>query len=371
MAVGLPCPTSWAAGCGKDFSSPGKEAVKLDHETLMGVFGGILETRLGGNGRVEVCEVIRGNINRIYKMRYAGKYFGVRVSTNQYRFKYEKDIIKEVFAICLLNNATEDYCDAVAKDQFERLSKSPTGADLSHDSVRTIVYYDWTRERVPYPFFIYEWVDGSPLWKVGGEDHYFLAGQDLAKLHRVRFAYFYQDLYKIGHVPLGWALNFGLSLSRELSVAEPGLPPSLIRKAKSLDISGIAATGSCLVHNDYSGGNIIVLGDETRRIIDWDNWVVEAPELDLVKMKYWTAIGEDGMLSHDESLFNAFLDGYRSFGGVEVNEDRLRAYEYLWLVRTYNFESMREENDDEDGIGKSWARHYPPPEIYEDYLVDL
>ncbi len=343
----------------------------LDPNSLVDTFHDILEEHVGEDGRTEICEVITGNINCICKIKYAGRYFGARISTNQYRFKYEKDIIKEVFAICLLNNVQEGFYDAATKDLFGRLLKSATGSHLGHESIRRIVYYDWTRRRLPYPFFVYEWLDGDTLWEIAKADYYFLAGRDLAQLHRITFEHYYQDLFKIGRAPLDWASNFRLSLDRELALAERHLPASLAAKIKSLDISRTPSCRPSLVHNDYSGGNIIVLGDDRRKIIDWDNWVVESPELDLVKMKYWTAIAADGLLAHHEDFHRAFLEGYRSVKGASVDEDRFRAYEYLWLVRTYNFETAKEEDKEEPRLGTSWARYYPPPSAYEGYLRDL
>lgn len=357
---------------GEEFSGIRKKPVTRARDTFVETFGRILKARLGGDGRVELCEIIRGNVNRIYKIRYAGRTFGVRVATHQYRFKYEKDIIKEVFAICLLNSPTDGFCDRVARDRFARLARSPTGADLSHDSVRRIVYYDWRQEAVPYSFFIYEWVEGRPLWKVGGEDDYFLAGQDLARLHRVRFEHYYQDLYKIGHEPLDWASNFRLSLRRELALRRTRLAPRAVHKVESLDVSGLPSTWPRLVHNDYSGANIIVSADGRRSVIDWDNWVVDAPELDLVKMKYWTAIGPDDLLRPHAGRFDAFLEGYRSAGtAADLDAERFRAYEGLWLIRAFNFESAREESQEGEGTAGSWAAHYPPPRTYEGYLVEF
>ncbi len=332
---------------------------------------GVLTARLGGDGRFEIRDSISGNVNCIYKIKYAGQYLGVRITFNQYRFKYEKDIIKEVFAIYLMCYATPSSNDSVARDIIDRILRSPVGSHIRHSWVRSIVHYDWSRQTLPFPFFIYEWVEGQVLWETGGADQYYLAGQDLARLHRIGFDSYYRDIFQIGRTPLDWPTSFGRAFADELALAGPRLPPDLFAKVKRLDTSGIAPRPPCLVHNDYAGGNIVVAADGARNVIDWDNWVVESPELDVLKMKYWTAIGGDNLLAHDAGLMGAFLEGYGSVEGAVLDEDRLRAYEHLWLLRAFNFESAKREDGDVRPTAASWDVHYPPPAAYEDYLRAL
>lgn len=343
----------------------------LDADRIAETLQRILARHLGIDDEVEICETISGNINHIYKVKYAGRLFGVRISAHEHRFKYEKDIIKEVFAICLLNYVKDEFGDAIGQNIVDGIMLASTGSNLGHGFVRRVMYYDWSRQTIPFPFFIYEWVEGKVLWETWDEDPYFLAGRNLARLHRIRFRHYYQDIFKIGHVPLDWAENFKLSLAREISHAEERLPPDLLGKIKSLDFSGLSPGHAALVHNDYAGGNIVITASGAQKIIDWDNWVVESPELDLIKMKYWTAISGGRVLAHDADLYSAFLEGYRSVEGAQVDESLLHAYEYLWLLRSYNFECAKEADRGKPPAGKSWGEYYPPPAAYEDYLRDL
>ena len=127
----------------------------------------------------------------------------------------------------------------------------------------------------------------------------------------------------------------------------------------------------CLIHNDFSGANIIVDTAGKPHVIDWDNWVVDCPELDLVKMKYWTAVGSEGRLMHRAELFEAFLEGYRSASDLALDEGRLRAYEYLWLLRCFNFETSREGLGEEGISNDSWRHVYPRASYYLDLLESL
>lgn len=349
----------------------GARPERPDTDQILARLEDVFATRLGGDGGIEVLDVISGNMNSIYKVRYAGQTLGVRITFDQYRFKYERDIIKEIFAIFIIYYARETANDAVARNIVDGILRTPSGAHISHRLVRSVVYYDWSRRWLPYPFFIFEWVEGDVLWRANDAEQYFRAGQDLARLHRIAFDAYYRDIFQIGRTPLGWAENFASAFGQELAEAERRLPARIAAKLKGLDIGRIRPARPSLVHNDYAGGNIIVAPDGGRKIIDWDNWLVEAPELDLVKMKYWTAIGDDGMLGHDPALYGAFLDGYRSLTGDAVDKDRLRAYEMLWLMRTFNFESAKRDDSAEPKAGVSWGKHYPPASVYLDHLRAL
>lgn len=342
-----------------------------DAERIGAMLEGVLPQLLGGDGRVEVCDIVSGNVNCTYKVKYAGRFLGVRVTFNQYRFKYEKNIIKEIFAIYLIYYSKPASNDAVARRIVDGILRNSVGSHINHSLVRSIVRYDWSLRTLPYPFFVYEWIEGDALWRTGGKDQYFLAGRDLARLHQISFQAYYQDIFNIGRTPRSWAENFTLSFARELAQARARLPADVLAKVGALDVSRMRPGRPALVHNDYAGGNIIVDEAGARKIIDWDNWLVESPELDLLKMKYWTAIGEDGLLAHDPELYAAFLAGYRSLETTAIDEDLLRAYEVLWLMRTFNFESAKREDSEISPGGASWREHYPPAQAYLDHLRAL
>lgn len=348
-----------------------KTSPASDGEIVVQALQNALALRLGGNGQAEILDIVSGNVNCIYKIKYLDRYFGARLAVNQYRLKYEKNIIKEIFAILLISYLTPSPGDSAARDIIEGALRLPVGSNIGHGRVRDIVHYDWSMQTLPYPFFVFEWIAGEALWRDGRADQYFLAGQDLAWLHGISFESYYQDVFKIGRAPLDWAAGFGLSLSRELILAEGRLPPDLFARIAAFDSSRIKAGRPTLVHNDYAGGNIIVEPGGTRKIIDWDNWVVDSPELDVLKMKYWTGIGGEGLLAPDTALFAAFLDGYASTGARPLDEGLMGAYELLWLLRVFNFESAKREDRKAPAASASWSVHYPPPEAYVEYLRGL
>lgn len=350
-------------------SAPSGEGAPFDLDRFLELVAGVLRPRLGGNGEVRVCGTFSGNINRIYRLSYGGRPLGARVALNRDRFKYEKDIIKEVFAVLLLQYARPGANDDVAQRIIEGLLGAPVGSHLGHAAVRSILYYDWSMRSFPFPFFLFEWVEGDVLWRRARADDYAGVGRDLASLHRIGFRAFYEDIFTVGRAPLSWAERFRRAFDRELEKARPRLPGALARKLGALEPAALPEPAACFVHNDYSGANIIVAPEGARRIIDWDNWVIDAAELDLVKMKYWTAIGPDGRLAHEPALFAAFLEGYREGGGKALDERMLHACECLWLLRTFNFESGKRE--DGENAASSWEPVYPPAEVYAHHLAEL
>ena len=350
-----------------------------DGPAVLERLGAVLARHLGGSGVPEPVALISGNVNVILKIRYDGHNLGVRLAQNTYRFKYEKDIIKEIFALFLIYYARDAENDTVARGIIDNVLASPVGSHVGHTLVRRVLHYDWSMETLPWPFFIYEWIDGEILWRIPTSDHYAAAGRNLARLHRITFDAYYADIFRIGREPLDWTARFERALAVEAQQAETLLPPNILKKLRTLDVAALPSTPPRLVHNDYSGGNIIVDGTGGQKIIDWDNWVVEAPELDLLKMKYWTAIGPDGLLAPVPALYSAFLEGYKSEVGtgavaVPLDEGRMRAYEFLWLTRAYTFESARRrETPGGTRLAGSadLARHYPPASVYQDWLGDL
>lgn len=324
----------------------------------------VLSGLLGGDGRIEVVDRVSGNINLVLKFAYGGRPLGARVALNAHRFRYEPGIIKEVFAVLLLAYGSGRVGDARLRQIVDALLRRPTGSHINHRWVRPILYYDWSRAVLPYAFFIFEWVEGQPLWNTPGADLYAKAGADLARLHGLDFEHFYPDIFAIDRRAQDWRERFQAAWSKELAEAAPALPAGISAALARLDIDAITPGVPCLVHNDYTGGNILVEPRGGLRLIDWDNWVVDCAELDLVKMKYWTAVGSKGLLAPRPDLYAAFRRGYEAAAPRPVDEGRLAAYERLWLLRTFNFERTR------DGAETvSWQAVYPPADTYPGLLA--
>jgi aminoglycoside phosphotransferase (APT) family kinase protein len=226
----------------------------------------------------------------------------------------------------------------------------------------TVRYFDWSRERLPHPYCIYEWVEGEPLWNRPDPRLYAAAGSALAGIHQVQFSAFYADFLSVGIAPVSWVERFRSALAKEQTAALPRLPQRTGSALAQLEIPAAAQCSPCLVHNDFAPGNILVADGRITAVIDWDNAVIDAPHLDFVKMKYWTAKNAAGELAHDSALFAAFVAGYGPAGREIVQSAFFTLYEVLWLLRVFNFERSKEEQ------GLTRAPGYPAAVVYEGFL---
>ena len=315
---------------------------------------------------LQVQEVLAGNINTILKVESAGQHYGLRVRTQESVYRYEPDLVKEVFVLQLLQTAGDGLNDAQVAAAFKQLFAAQYGTVTQCVSpAPSVHYFDWSRRLLPHPYCIYEWVDGEPLWNLPEPRLYALAGVALAKIHQVQFSAFYADFLSIGVNPVSWNERFRAALSKEIAAARVRLPGDLAEQLEKLPIPLAADCTPCLVHNDFAPGNILVQQGQIAAVIDWDNAVIEAPHLDFVKMKYWTAKKVDGELTHDSALFTAVVDGYGAAGREIVNSPLFALYEVLWLLRVFNFEQSKEEQ------GLARAPGYPAAEVYMRYLAEV
>ncbi len=311
-----------------------------------------------------VQQVFAGNINTIIQIAVNGRSYGLRVRTHEQVYRYEPNLIKEAFVLWLLRHAASGPCDTEAAAAFARLTAAQRGIVTEHSAGFPVVrYYDWSRASLPYPYCIYDWVDGEPLWDWPHQRQYALAGQTLARIHHIQFAAFYADFLAVGVRPVSWPERYRAALDKEIAAAHAHLPLSLVDTLRALEVPSSIAAAPCLVHNDFAPGNILVRDGNIAAVIDWDNAVIDVPHLDFVKMKYWTAKHATGELAHDPTLFGAFVDGYGPTGRDMIESPIFVLYEVLWLLRVFNFERSKEEQ------GLRRAPGYPAAAVYERYLM--
>ncbi len=319
---------------------------------------------LASDAEFQVQDVLTGNINTIFKIENAGQMYGLRVRTQESVYRYEPDLVKEVFVLQLLQMDGERRSDEQVATAFQQLLAAQWGQVRQRISpAPSVRYFDWSRRLLPHPYCIYEWVKGEPLWNQPEPRLYTLAGAALAQIHQVRFSAFYADFLSIGVRPVSWSERFRAALGKEIVAARARLPRNLAERLEEIPIPSTVDCPPCLVHNDFAPGNILVQQGQIAAVIDWDNAVIEAPHLDFVKMKYWTAKDIGGELVHDPALFAAFVAGYGTAGQDIVSSSLFALYEVLWLLRVLNFERSKEEQ------GLARAPGYPAAEAYMRYLA--
>jgi hypothetical protein len=315
------------------------------------------------NATPRVLDVFTGNINTILKVEIGGRLYGLRVRTQESVYRYEPNLIKEAFALGLLSRPEATPDDNAVAAMVAELKAAQSGRSGGrHEIMPAVRYFDWSRTSLPHPYCIYEWVEGEPLWDRPDSGLYAAAGAALAGIHRVRFSAFYADFLSVGIAPVSWAERFCGALAKERTAALPRLPRRISTALAKLEIPATAPCSPCLVHNDFAPGNILVKDGQITAVIDWDNAVIDAPHLDFVKMKYWTAKNVAGELAHDPALFAAFVDGYGPAGREIVQSAFFTLYEVLWLLRVFNFERSKEEQ------GLARAPGYPAAMVYDGFL---
>jgi len=332
----------------------------FDRHQLERAFSPLLETQ-----SLQVCEVFAGNINTIVKVGAGGQYYGLRVRTQEKVYRYEPDLVKEAFVSWLMDCASGTSRDEETAVAFSQIRAARYGMITNRSRVLPAIrYYDWTRQQLPHPYCIYEWVDGLPLWDMPEAQLYALAGQLLARIHEIRFSSFYADFLSIGQQPVRWGERYRVAFDKEVSAARGRLSGGIGDALAQLELPSSLSCTPCLVHNDFAPGNILVQDGKIAAVIDWDNAVIDAPHLDFVKMKYWTVKNTRGELSYDPELFSVFVDGYGPTGREIISSPVFRLYEILWLLRVFNFERSKEEQ------GLDRAPGYPAAAVYEEFLAE-
>ena len=316
-------------------------------------------TPLTGEPSPRLCLTLFGNINTILKVEARGQMYGLRIRSQEQVYRYEPDLMKEVFISWLLDPAHAGANDMEKARALSQLWEAQRGAGRKSSGIEpTGLAFDWSRQILPQPYFVYEWIEGQPLWEDPDEQLYRAAGHTLASLHRVRFDAFYADFFAIGNTPQAWADRFRAALDKEVGEARSRLSPTLLPAMEPLSIPATLPFSPCLIHNDFSPGNILVRDGRLAAVIDWDNAVVDVAPLDFVKMKYWTAKDARGQLGHNPALFRAFVTGYGPRGTEIVESETFAWYELLWLLRVWNFERSKQERGLERAPGYPAAAEY-------------
>lgn len=328
-------------------------------------------TPLTGDPAPRISDTLSGNINTILKVEARGRAYGLRIRTQESVYRYEADLIKEIFISWLLDPEHAGTSDADKAQTLALLHAERRGPGFKRGGIEPAGRaYDCSRAIIPHPYFVYEWIDGTPLWNTPSPDAYATAGAALARLHRVRFEAVYADFFGIGKTPLRWSERFRAAVDKERrEAADRRLDSSLVRAVEQLALPPEPSTdpnlAPCLVHNDFAPGNILMHHGRLAAVIDWDNAVVDLPPLDFVKMKYWTVRDADGRLAHDAKRFHAFAAGYGERGAALAETRCFACYELLWLLRVFNFETSKQAR------GLSPAPGYPPADHYARALVEV
>lgn len=311
-------------------------------------------------GQLSIDAPIDGAVNRTWPVVHRGRKYALRLRREETHFRYEKGIAKSALVARVHAAKSAGWTDA-------RISSGTFAgpADLAPPFAPPLVHWSNGDEHWPLPWELTGWCEGVTLARRTDAGSIARAGTAIAGVHAVRFEGGYSDLLSLDRSPLDFAAWLDAGISREL--ARGRIPASLARFVETVAERAPRDVQWTLAHNDLHGLHLIDDAAQGKLwIIDWDNAVVAPPELDFVKLRYWTRVdAKTGRLTADPEIYGALRAAYAAAGGPILDIAVSRACEALWLLRVFHFETDRKL------AGKPTPRLFPPAETYLDALEAL
>ncbi len=310
--------------------------------------------------RTVIDAPIDGAVNRTWPVVHCGRKYALRLRREETHFRYERGIAKSALVARIHAAKKAGWSDArTARENFV----GP--ADLAPPFAPPLLHWSNGDEHWPLPWELTGWCEGTTLARHADAATISRAGAAIAEVHCVRFEGGHADLLSLDRAPLDFAAWLDAGIAREL--ARGRIPPSLARFVENLGAHAPRNVQWTLAHNDLHGLHLIDDAAAGRIwIIDWDNAAVAPPELDFVKLRYWTRVdAQTGRLTADPEIYGAIRAAYAAAGGPTLDIAVSRACEALWLLRVFHFETDRKL------AGKPTPRLFPPAETYLDALEAL
>ncbi len=330
---------------------------------------------LVGQGKVKK---IKGpyivDINTLYKVRFENNRLVFRFLTSP--LFHTGNLIREKLLFPFLDgNLTPG--DVELKERVKKIVNTKKGSYIFNKEkppiipVYNLVYYDETRETVPYLFSVQEYIRGKPLFQLinqyiseGKNSHTnkFISlfnnlGEILGTLHKIQFDTYCKNIIDIGKKKKSSYTEFLESeLDRKIQQARKNQIEFTdeIRDFYKNNISLIEdETEFVLLHNNFYSQNIIVKEEvgsiKVNGIVNFDNWCVGSRAQDFIKIEYWIL-----KPINNPSLNNSFYKAYSNF--YHINNEFMRKidlYKLFWLLDEYNIEFELIKKSDQLNIVKT------------------
>jgi len=312
----------------------------------------------------------KANFNTIYRVNFEKSKILFRFQTSGY-FRSE-DMVKEKLIFPLLDGTINSGLTTF-RESIKTLILSKKGEYLFREDkppvipVSDLLYFDETKEKIPYNFSIQEYIRGKSLDKILGEgvnfsktkylNLFYNIGDILGKLHNIEFNSFHESLYDIGKDGTdNWIDVFETKL--DLEIQELRKNKFEISKEASKyfkDHSSLLTQKQTpvLIHNDYQLTNIIGKEESGKininGIIDFDDWTVGVKAQDFVKLYFLTF-----NIIKNVDILNSFFSGYKKHQTIEPDFNlQLEFYTAFWLLKMLNYESLKKKENELSGISKT------------------
>ncbi|MFX0017358.1 MAG: dihydrodipicolinate synthase family protein [Promethearchaeota archaeon] len=305
--------------------------------------------------------------NTIYRVNFENSQLIFRFRTLK-SFKYE-NLIKEKVLFPLLDgslnpnlgNFREKVKEIIAVKKGDYIFKKDNPSIIP---VGNLIYYDETKQLIPYLFSIQEYIHGKSLKnlydKYKGEIFSFNKskflnlfaeiGEILGKLHNIKFNSFQPDIYNLGkETKSNWLEIINSEFENQIQEAkkykfnqEEELRDFLKEHLYLLENE----TEPVLIHNDFQWKNIIIKDDPTkfqiRGIIDFDKWRIGVRAQDFVRMENTTF-----RTINQKDIKLKFYEGYQKYCNIDENfYKKIDIYSLLSCMKGYNNAMLNQGNAD-------------------------
>ncbi|MFW9826966.1 MAG: dihydrodipicolinate synthase family protein [Candidatus Thorarchaeota archaeon] len=322
----------------------------------------------------------------IYRVNFEKSQLVFRFHTKQY-LKLD-NIVKEKLLYPFLDKSLNPYDNNLNQKVKEIINLRSGSYFFTKEKppiipVYNLVYYDETKEIIPYYFSVQEYIRGKPLYQIinqylmenkGASSKKFLNlfsnfGGLLGKLHTIKFGTYFNNIIDIGkNQKENYSTYFEIELEKKIQQASKNkldLCDEIRDYYREYSNLNEEEDEFVLLHNDLKSQNIIVKEElgaiNINGIVNFDNWCIGNRAQDFTKIDYWIL-----KPLNNPSFNNTFYDAYSKF--YRINKDfkkRIELHKLLWLLTEYNFESdLIKKSNKEDVIT---AQH----KSLDDYLSEI
>lgn len=324
--------------------------------------------------------------NTLYRVKFENSQLVFRFRTSQF-FQFE-NLVKEKLLYPFLDKSLNPN-DIDLRQIVKKIVNTKTGTYIFDKEklpiipVCNLIYYDETKETVPYIFSVQEYIRGKPLFQLINQyinegknlyarkflDLFSNLGEHLGNLHKIKFDSFFNNINNIGKKK---KISYPEYLETELEEKIQEAKKNKIEFCDEIrdfyqDNRTLIGdeTEYVLLHNDFKSQNIIVKDElgaiKINGIVGFNNWSVGSRAQDFIKIDYWILKS-----LNNPSFYSSFYDAYSKFYTVDKDfKKKIELYKLLWLLNEYNFESeLIKKADHMDIVSK-------PTSSLENYLFEM
>ncbi|MFX1324031.1 MAG: dihydrodipicolinate synthase family protein [Promethearchaeota archaeon] len=319
------------------------------------------------------------DVNTIYKVKFENSKLVFRFRTSKF-FQFE-DLVKEKLLFPFLDKTLTPN-DINLRETIKKIINTKTGAYLFDKDkppvipVSDLIYFDETKQYVPYLFSVQDYIRGKPLFQLINKyinegknlntqkfiNLFEILGTHLANLHSIKFDSYSKNISNIGTTKkTSYSESIKIELEQELQEAKKNRIDfgNDIRDYFRDNLALIEEENEfALLHNDFHSQNIIVKEDQgiihVNGLVDFDNWCVGSRAQDFIKIDYLIL-----KPLNIPSLTNAFYKTYSKLYNIDNDFiKKIEIYKVLWLLNKYNFESELKRKDALPVFEKSSLNNY-------------